>query len=204
MTRSNLTAIAAAIGLAFSTVAAAEIMTKPQYTAGKKNIEAQYKSAKASCGSLSGNAKDICMVDAKGHEKVALAELEAGFAPSHKTTYDVRIAKAQADYAVAKEKCDDKAGNVKDVCRKEAQAARTAARADAETALKTSDANTTAHEKSVKARDKADEKIAGVRKDAAEDKLDAEYAVAKEKCDALAGTAKDQCMNGAKARFGKS
>jgi hypothetical protein len=204
MKRIAISTLVAALSIAFGATAAAEIMSKPQYQAGKKSIEADYKTAKAACKSFSANAKDICLVDAKGHEKVALAELEASYAPSHKTAYDVRIAKANADYALAKEKCDDKAGNDKDVCRKEATAARTTARADAETRLKTVDANETAGEKSAKARDTADKKIAAVRKDAADDKMDAEYAVAKEKCDALAGAAKDQCVNSAKARFGKS
>ena len=204
MNRIVITTIAGAVSLAFSAAATAEIMSKPQYQAGKKNIEAEYQSAKAGCKPFAGNAKDICMVEAQGRERVALAELEAAYAPSHKTAYDVRMAKANAGYAVAKERCDDKAGNSKDVCRKEAQAARTTARADAETQLKTSDANSTAGDKTVKARDQADKKIAAVRKDAMDDKLDAEYAVAKEKCDALAGAAKDQCVNAAKARFGKS
>jgi hypothetical protein len=199
-----ISTIAAAVSLAFGAASAAEIMSKPQYEAGKKTIEATYKTDKVACKPLVENAKDVCMVQAKGREKVALAELEESFAPSHKTHYDVRIAKADAEYAVAKEKCDDKAGNGKDVCRKEAQAARTIARADAQTQLKTTDANATAGEKSAKAREQADRKVAVARRDAQDDKLDAEYAVAKEKCDALAGTPKDQCVNAAKARFGKS
>ena len=43
----------------------------------------------------------------------------------------VTIAKAEADYRVAKEKCDDSAGNAKDVCLKEAKAAEAAAKAEA-------------------------------------------------------------------------
>ena len=41
------------------------------------------------------------------------------------------IAKAEAEYAVAKERCDDQAGNAKDVCVKEAKSAQTAAKANA-------------------------------------------------------------------------
>ena len=37
----------------------------------------------------------------------------------------------EADYKVAMEKCDDKAGNLKDVCIKEAKAAMKSAKADA-------------------------------------------------------------------------
>jgi len=180
MNRSTITAIAAAVSLAFSACAMASSMTKDEYKAGKKGIEADYTSMKAGCGPLLANAN------------VALAELEAAYKPSAKTRYEVRIAKADADYAVAKEKCDDLAGNAKDVCVKEAKAAHVAAKADAKTQLKTADANKTAHKQ-----------VADARKDATADKRDAEYAVAKEKCDALKGDAKDQCVKEAKSRYGK-
>jgi hypothetical protein len=203
MNRIMITTIAGALSLAFGAAATAEI-TKPQYQETKKTIGAEHKAAKAACSPLAGNAKDVCLVDAKGREKVSLAQLEAAYVPSQKNHYNARVALANANYEVAKEKCDEKAGNSKDVCRKEAQAVRTAARADAEAQLKTTDANATAGEKSAQARDTADKKIASARKDAMDDKLDAEYAVAKEKCDTLSGATKDQCVMGAKARFGKS
>jgi hypothetical protein len=180
-----------AVALAFSGAALANI-SKDEYKAGKDRIAADYKAAKASCGSLSGNAKDICMAEAKGREKVAKAQLEADYKPTEKNRYDVAVAKAEADYSVAKEKCDDKAGNDKDVCVKEAKAAQTRAKADAKANMKV-----------VKAGQAAREKSADARKDAAEDKRDADYAVAKEKCDKLSGDAKDRCLNDAKARFGK-
>ena len=44
-----------------------------------KTAEAQYKTDKAACDALNGNAKDICMEEAKGKEKVAKAEAEAAY-----------------------------------------------------------------------------------------------------------------------------
>jgi len=204
MKNTTLTAIAAAIGLAFSAPALAQSMTKAEYQAGKDSIKADNKATKAACDPMAGNAKDICAAQAKGKEKVALAELEARYKPSSKTRSEVRVAKADAEYAVAKERCDDRAGNAKDVCVKEAKAAHVAAKADAKTQEKTADANKTAGEKATKARGTADEKIVTARKDAAGEKRDADYAVAKEKCDALAGATKDACVKDAKARYGKS
>ena len=84
----------------------------------------------------------------------AKAELEDGYKPTKKTRYNVSIAKAEADYSVAMEKCDDKAGNDKDVCVKEAKAAQTAAKADAKSLLKTSEANQVANDKTASARGK--------------------------------------------------
>ncbi len=131
MNRISITTIAAAITLAFSAGAMAEGLSKADYKAGKDKISAEYKSAKTACGSMSGNAKDICVVEAKGKEKVAKAELQASYKPSNKTRHAVTIARAEADYAVAKEKCDDQAGNAKKTCVKEAKAAETHAKAGA-------------------------------------------------------------------------
>jgi len=200
----SISVIAIAIGLAFSFGAMAQGMSKDEYKASTDAIVAEFKSAKASCDSLAANAKDVCMADANGKEKVAKAELEARYKPNEKARYDARIAKAQADYSVAKEKCDDKAGNEKDVCVKEAKAAETGAKADAKAQMKISQANKAAKETSGEAQMKANEEKATARKAAAEQKRDADYAVAKEKCDVYAGGAKDYCVNQAKARFGKS
>lgn len=195
--------IALAVSLAFSAGALAQSMSKNDYTAGKDKIAAEYKSAKTGCDSLSGNANDICMAEAKGREKIARAELDASYEPTRRSYYQARVAKAEAEYAVAKERCDNLAGNAKDVCMKEAKAAETTAKADATAQMKTSIANDTANEKSAEARNVANNKAADARKDAASETLDAQYGVAKEKCDAYAGGAKENCLNQAKARFGK-
>jgi hypothetical protein len=172
-------AIAALLALPMAHAATGD---KAAYKAGKDSIAATYKSDKDACGSLAGNAKDICMEEAKGKEKVAKAELEYGYTGKPKDQNAIAVAKADAAYAVAKEKCDDLAGNPKDVCVKEAKAQHTRGLADAKVTKVSADA----------------------RRDAGADKRDADYKVATEKCEALAGDAKTGCMNDAKARFGKS
>jgi hypothetical protein len=192
-----------AAGLAVGSVAMAEGLTKAQYEAQEKVIETDLKAAKGACDSLAGNTKDICVATAKGKAHVAKAELTATYKPSSKHTYAVREARAEAEYMVAVEHCDDKAGNDKDVCVKEAKAAKVRAMADAKTALETSKANTKANEATRDANAKAAATKTEVRRDAAEEKRDADYAVAKAKCDVLAGEAKDTCVRDAKVRFGK-
>lgn len=199
----NLNVIALAVSLAFSAGAMAQSLSKNDYKAGQDKIAAEYTLAKTRCAPLSGNPKDICVAEAKGTEKVALAELEASYKPTRENRYEALVAKAEADYAVAMERCDDKAGNTKDVCVKEAKAAQTTAKADAKAQLKTSDANATADKTSAEAHSKANEQATEASKDAMAAKRDAEYKVAKEKCDTLAGNAKDVCVNEAKVRFGK-
>jgi hypothetical protein len=167
--------------LSFAAVHAADA-SKEQYQAEKSRIEAEYKTARQSCDSLSGNPKDICVEEAKGKEKVAKAELDAQRSPSASNNEKVAKARADATYAVAKERCDDLAGNQKDVCVKEAKAARTKADVDA----------------------KASRKVGETRSEAASDKRDAQYKAEVEKCDTLAGDAKSSCVNSAKTKYGKS
>lgn len=203
MNKLNMTAIAAAISVFFSTGVMAQSMSKDDYKATADRITTEYKADKSRCESLSGNVKDICIAEAKGKEKVAKAELEARYEPTAKNHYKAQVAKAEADYAVANEKCDDQAGNDKDVCVKEAKAVETRIKADAEAKMKTSEANQTANEKSAEAGVKASAEGTEARQEAATDKRDADYAVAKEKCDALEGDAEDRCVADAKIKYGK-
>ena len=186
----------AAAGIAFAGTAGAadsKTMSRDAYKAEQDRIEAQYKSEKDRCGSMSDNAKDVCQAEVKGKEKVAKAELEAQYKNTDKARNDARVAKADADYDVAKEKCDNLSGNQKDVCVKEAKAAHTKAKANAKVVkVDQKTASNTA------------EKRTDVRKEAREDTRDAQYKVAIEKCDAMSGAAKDQCVKDAKMHFGRT
>ncbi|MDO9166032.1 MAG: hypothetical protein Q7U13_07990 [Rhodoferax sp.] len=163
-------------------VAQAANITKDDYKSGKSRISTDYKADKAACSTLKANAKDICVEEAKAKEKVARAELEYSYTGKAKDQTKLMEVKAKSAYAVAKEKCDDKAGNDKDVCVKEAKAVETKALADA----------------------KMGKEIKEAKKEATEDKRDADYKVAVEKCDAMAGDAKTSCVAAAKAKFGKN
>ena len=215
MGRLNLNVITLSIGLAFSSGAMAQTMSKDKYKAASNRIAAQYKSETAACASFTDNAKDICKAGANGKQTVANAELESLYKPSDAASHKVRLARADAKLAVAKEKCDDAAGDAKDVCMKEAIASALTARANATAHMKRALAHEAANRKSTMAQNaanetvaaaqtKADEKAVNARKNAAAEKRDADHAVAKEKCDALAGDAKGSCIKDAAARFGKS
>ncbi len=167
-------------------------MSKAAYDTAIANAEAQYKIDKDACASRTGNAKDICLAEASGKEKVAKADAEAGYKNTPDARADARIARAEASHSVAKEKCDDLAGNTKDVCVKEADAALVKAKADAKVDRVAADT-----------RDDAAAKQADARAQAAEEKRNADYKVAVEKCDALSGAAKSTCVSDAKLRYGK-
>ena len=195
-------ALLAVAGLSFAATACAE-STMPSATAppishesyemAKTAAQAQYQIDDKSCSALSGNAKDICDAQAKGKENVSKADAEAAFDTSPKSREAARLARADANYAVAMETCDDLSGNGKDVCVKEAKAALVKGKADANVARVTSDT-----------RNEAADKQSEARAEANADKTTADYKVAIEKCDVLAGQVKDDCVNSAKAHFGKS
>jgi hypothetical protein len=174
------TAVAAAAVLMLP-LAQAATMSRTDYSASKSRISETYKADKAACAPLKSNAKDICIEEAKAKEKVARAELEYGYTGKAKDGTKVWTAKADAAFAVAKEKCDDLSGNAKDVCRQEAKTTHTKALADA----------------------KMGKQVAEARTDAAQTKRDADYKLAAEKCDSMSGDAKSQCMDNAKRTFGK-
>jgi hypothetical protein len=167
------------IALAAPGFALGATMSASEYGAAKDRAAADYKAAKAKCDGLSGNAKDVCVAEAKAGEKKAKADAEAQYKNTERAQRDARIAVAEADYDVAKARCGAKSGNEKDVCIKEAKAVETKAIADA----------------------KATQKVAAARQDARTEKLEADYKVAIEKCDAYSGAAKDSCVNAAKAKY---
>ena len=168
-------------------------ISKDAYDTVVKNADMQYKTDKDACASRSGNAKDICLAEASGKEKVAKADAEAAYRNTPKLREDARVTRAEATYNVAKEKCDEVSGNSKDVCVKEASAVLVKAKADAKV-----------DRVAAETRLDADTKQADARNEATKNKRDADYKVAIEKCDALAGTAKDSCVSGAKVQYGKS
>lgn len=192
-----------AVGVTFGVSAMAKNMSKDEYKSSLERVSADHKHAVMSCQSLSGNANDICMAIANGKRKIARADLEARKKNTKSAYYDARIVKADANYSIAKEKCDDMTGNSKDVCLLEAKSEEVAAKADAKAHLKTSKANKKADEATADARKEAKENSADARQDANEDKRAAEFSVAKEKCEAYTGDVKDICMDNAKSRFGK-
>jgi hypothetical protein len=194
-------ALIAAAGLGVAGASAAQTlapkttatpMSKDAYAAAKTSADTQYKVDKDACTSLSGNAKDICLAQAKGKDNIAKADAEAAYENTPKARESARVVHAQANYDVGVEKCDDLAGNAKDVCVKEAKAGLVKGKADAKVDRVAAD---TSHDAATKQTE--------ARTDANTEKRDADYKVAIEKCDALAGPTKDACVSNAKVQYGK-
>lgn len=164
------TALLSAALLALPAAHAAPL-SKTEFTAGMSRIQADYKTEREACNTQAKNAKDICVQEAKAHEKVERATLAHAYSEKPDDLRKVQIAKAESRYAVAKERCDDAAGQAKDVCRKEAKAIETKSLAGI----------------------KLGEKMADARQDAAQTRRDADHSVAAEKCESLDGDAQRSC-----------
>jgi hypothetical protein len=119
--KTKLTAVIALCAATF--LCSAQAMTKDEYKAGKDKISADYKVDKKACDGMKDNAKDVCVKEAKGKEKVAKAELEQGYKPSDKHMMKAAEAKADSAYDIAKEKCEDQKGAAESACKKDAKAA---------------------------------------------------------------------------------
>ena len=77
--------------------------------------ESAYAVAKEKCDDQSGNAKDVCVKEAKAVEAKALADAKMS-QQIGEAKVDARESKREADYKVAVEKCDAAAGDAKTSC----------------------------------------------------------------------------------------
>lgn len=104
------------IGFSFSAVAA-----DPAYKAAKSQAEAVYDKDIEHCDTLSGNDKDVCVKAAKAKNTHSEEDAKA----QHKASdarKDANQEKLEADYKVAKERCDNFSGSEKDACQDRAKA----------------------------------------------------------------------------------
>jgi hypothetical protein len=126
-----LIALLASSGLAVASVAGAQSLTKEQYEAKSEQFDSAYKADKERCDKLGGNAKDICQAEAKAKRDSAKADAEAQMRNTADARRDAAVKKAEANYDVEKEKCDDLSGDAKNACQKDARAKFDKAKADA-------------------------------------------------------------------------
>jgi hypothetical protein len=104
---------------------------KAREAARDARADAAYEVAKEKCDDLSGNAKDVCVKEAKAAQTRAKADAKVDrvasdtrSASSEKTAEARRDAteeKRDADYKVAIEKCDALSGAPKDACVRDAK-----------------------------------------------------------------------------------
>jgi len=171
---------------AWAGAANAESLAAKERRLDHERAQAAYRLEWSSCRKLQGNARDVCKVQARGNFDVAKAQVEARYKASPANEDGVKLARAEAAWRLAGEKCEDLRGNAQDVCKADAKAVWVAARSEIRLSRASADkglySRTAVHE----------------RKEARDDTADALYAAAKERCDALSGDAKAGCVSDAK------
>ena len=106
---------AAVAGVALLGCSLGALASDQAYTAAKSQAEAVYDKEVTHCDTLSGNDKDVCVKAAKAKRTGSEADAKA----QHKASdarKDANKDKLEADYKVAKERCDNFSGSEKDAC----------------------------------------------------------------------------------------
>jgi hyperosmotically inducible protein len=126
------TLLATAAGATFAAAPTAALNHDPAtYRNVSQKAATEYKAATAKCDAKSGNDKDVCMAEAKAARARTESDAIAKYNNSEKGRAGARSKVAEADYEVAKAKCDARSGAEKDSCMDNAKSVRTAALADA-------------------------------------------------------------------------
>lgn len=183
--KTKLLLLSVAMTCAFSSAAMA--MTKAEHQTQKDSIASEYKINMDKCASLKANAKDICVSEAKGAQKIAKAELASQYDPTARHTEILSMAKGDAAYDTAKERCDDLVGNTKTICQKDAKAAHVKAKEEARV---------------VRVKAATGKVNNSMRKNANEEENEANYKAAAARCDSMSGSTKDTCVTDTKAKYG--
>jgi hyperosmotically inducible protein len=126
------TLLATAASASFAAAPTASLNHDPAtYRNVTQKAAADYKTATAQCTSMSGNAKSVCMEEAKAARARSEADAIAQYNNTLKGRTKARSAVADAEYALAKAKCAEMSGAEKDNCVNTAHSVHTAAAADA-------------------------------------------------------------------------
>jgi hyperosmotically inducible protein len=126
------TLLATAVSASFAAAPTAALNHDPAtYNNVTKKVAADYKAATAKCTAMTGNAKTVCMEEAKAARAHAEVDAVAQYNNTPTGRVKARTAVADADYSLAKAKCGDMTGTDKDACLANATSVHTAAVADA-------------------------------------------------------------------------
>ena len=92
-----------------------------KYDQTVRQAKADYKAARANCNKLSGNGKDVCVEKAKAAETASISDAKAA-KKNAANNAEARADTRDAEFKVAKAKCESMRGNSRDICEKEAEA----------------------------------------------------------------------------------
>jgi hypothetical protein len=113
---SLLGATAFGIGIAAGIGSPPSLMSKTDYRDAGKVIDADLRLADAECRGHVNAAKDICMAESAGVDRIRKAELEVSYRGTAAAIANAGLARARAGYDIAKAKCGDRAEKLRSEC----------------------------------------------------------------------------------------
>ena len=117
-------------GVTLSAVATEKTeQTKATLNATQARADADYDASRVRCRALSGNDRNVCVQTAKADRTKAKGSAKSKYQGTGEAKLEAREDAIDADFKVAKEKCDSLAGSAKDVCSTEARATHSKAEA---------------------------------------------------------------------------
>ncbi|TQK07383.1 BON domain-containing protein [Herbaspirillum sp. SJZ107] len=138
------TLLATAAGASFAAPTFALNHDPATYRNATQKAAADYRDAIAKCDTMSGNGKDVCVAEAKLARTQTEAKALSKYSNSPASREKARTNLAEAEFTLAKARCDGKSGAEKDDCMNNAKSVHTAALADAKAGRSSSPAGTVA------------------------------------------------------------
>lgn len=102
--------------IGMSTDVSAESLTKQEYFQSKSVILLEHERAIKACDSSHFNAYEICIAEANGNKRNALAKLFSAYRPGSNATYTELTTHANTAYAVALANCNNQSVHNKSTC----------------------------------------------------------------------------------------
>ena len=113
---------ATALGISAAVDSPRSLMSPVDYGASKRAIETEAHAAAAKCRDLDSQAKDLCKAEVKADERIRKADLEAQYRGTVAAAADAKLARAKAQYDIARAKCGDQRGEDRISCMRTARA----------------------------------------------------------------------------------
>lgn len=124
--------LSAAVSAAFAAAPAwAQDQDAASYKSATVKAAADYKTARAACDSSTGNARQVCLAQAKVERTRADADAASQHKNTPKTLSKARSDVVHAEYDLAKAKCGESTGAERTTCLRDAKSTQTAALAEA-------------------------------------------------------------------------
>ncbi|MCQ9372812.1 hypothetical protein NMQ14_00955 [Methyloversatilis sp. XJ19-13] len=162
---------------------AAGPMTRFEFELETAHIASTFTHARAVCDALTSNTRDICVEEARAVQSIAHAELAFRRSGHLSDAAAIPVVRAEAGYAVARERCDEQTGADKARCLAAARSAQAGALAEAKAAAAAAGS------------------VAQTPVDA---RREAEYQRAVAKCEAMASDTRSHCLTAARKKAGKT